>query len=377
VVRIALLAGLVLGVLSGCAGAGGDDAAGEVTIDARRYGDSRQFSATIDRRFCDAANGTDSVCALGSIYLASIAPSGKVFVADQSEIIAFDDAGVPHAISRQGNGPGELRAPFAMRSDGAGRVHVFDIRRMRYLVFPDTGTVTDVGAIPPTTMLNLKFGDAGLHVFSLPSAAAQGDTVTGFIIRRTVTDTSWIDTVARVPEHAVFAKGAEGLFAPSLPWDRAVFWDVCGEGSVVVAASDGWRVVRYQRGRTMVTTRRPEVVGRAVTAAERDSVLQAVMARSRPPKGYLAALEQKLGMPGRHRVIQDLHCTDDGRVYLRNAPAPGATVVRWDVLGADGAPLGYVSLPAAFRILDVRGNRVVGVQELDSGVEQVIAMRVE
>lgn len=373
--RSALFTGMLVAVMSGCTGTDGD-AAGDVTIAAGGYRDARRISAVIDQRYCASADA-DSACALGAILVASLAPSGTVIVADQRGLVAFDDAGVPHAISRQGDGPGELRAPFAMRADSAGRVHVFDVRRMRYLVFPDTGAPTDVGALPPMTMLNLRFGEAGLYVLSLPAAAAAGDSITAAVIRRAVTDTTWGDTVALVPERAVFVTGSEGLFPPSLPWDRTVLWDVCGGGDVVVAATDRWRVVRYQRGRPPRTTGRPEIEGRPVPAAERDSVLAARMARGSPPASYRAALERRLALPGRHRVIDDLHCADDGRVYVRNAPEPGASVVRWDVLGTDGSLSGYFSSPVGLRVFDVRGNRLVGVQETDTGAEQIVRLRVQ
>jgi hypothetical protein len=74
-------------------------------------------------------------------------------------------------------------------------------------------------------------------------------------------------------------------------------------------------------------------------------------------------------------LAQTMSGDDRGRVWLPEyMPTPGFDFYpsRYDVVDADGTWLGPVQMPPRFRLLDVAGGRVLGVQLDELDVEHVV-----
>jgi hypothetical protein len=353
-------------LLQGCS-ADAPRASGPVAVTGAELARLPVVELSAPRVVCEGTS-----CPLARVGLATLLPSRSVVATDYATLVRFDTNGTTTTIARNGNGPGEIQGPFALGADSAGRVLLFDIRRMRQIRYVDGAPPEEVSTMPPMSMLGLQSRGGALWVLSMPGAAAVGDTVTGQLLRHAfVGDSAWTDTVAVVPDRAVFARGGEGMFAPSLPWDRALLWDVCDDGTLVTAVNREWRVMRYRRGAPVRSTERSDAVRRAVLSTEREELL-AVRTKRSPP-AYVEALKARMAAgPADHPVITAVRCGDEGTVWVRPDVEPGATAVEWVLLDNDGVPHGRVPLPANARVEAIRGRWVALVEEMESGEERLV-----
>jgi hypothetical protein len=103
------------------------------------------------RVVCEGAS-----CPLARAGLVTLLPSGSVVATDYATLVRFDTNGTTTTIARNGNGPGEIQGPFALGADSAGRVLLFDIRRMRQIRYVDGAPPEEVSTMPPMSMLGLQ-----------------------------------------------------------------------------------------------------------------------------------------------------------------------------------------------------------------------------
>jgi hypothetical protein len=316
-------------------------------------------------------------CPLSRIAFATLLPSGAVVATDYATLVRFDTAGATTQLARNGNGPGEIQGVFALGSDSAERVLLFDIRRMRQIRYSASLPVEEVSTMPPMSMLGLQSRGGALWVLTMPGAAAIGDTATGYLLRHGfVADSVWTDTIAVVPDRAVFARGSEGMFEPKLPWDRELLWDVCEDGTLLTAVNREWRVTRYRGRSAPVVTERSDVLRRAVTSEEREALLALASKRATP--AYLERLKSRIvNGPTDHPVVRAVRCGTDGDAWVRPDVAGDADTVEWVVIGADGVPKARVALPATARIEAMRGPWVAVVEEAESGEERLVVRTVK
>ena len=118
----------------------------------------------------------------GRVSDVAVGPDELVYVLDGQarEVRVFDLAGRHvRTIGREGEGPGELRGPYALAHDARGRLWVADERARRYSLFGPDGAFVGARVRPfrwPVTQGVLHFSrDGTLHEFGWWSGTEGGD----------------------------------------------------------------------------------------------------------------------------------------------------------------------------------------------------------
>ncbi len=368
VVRIFPLALLLASCDRATSGAGGP------SITEAAYAAVVPSAARIDTLSCAADGGASAPCEFIAVQTVSFA-GGSTFVVDRGQLERIDDAGVRRPMAGRGAGPGELMAPITISAATADQVWAFDIARLRLIRFSTRDSVAEFMAMMPRHMHEMRLRDGRLHALVLPAAAAYGDIVQAGIVRLTPGDSAWRDSTAHFPEPAISEIGGEGMFRSRLPWDRRRLWDACGDGSVVAASSETWRIERYVDGALVQEIRRDGAPPRVMSNAEHEAVSRDWLERttSRAPPSVRAEMTERLAVkPDRVPLLDGLFCDDDGAVFVRNAS--GATDTRWDVLDRSGTLVRSLTVPSALRVHEARAGRLLGVLTNDDGADRVVSV---
>lgn len=313
------------------------------------------------------------------------APDGRVFVADagNTEVRIFSADGSHLATwGREGDGPGEFRAPGALLPWPAGdTMGVWDSRQSRITLFDPDG---NAGRSLPMSEVA---GVASPRVSGILPDGALLLTAIEFVFE----DAG--DGLVRPPNSAVLVEpdlseradlgthpGAEALMSVSsdrveifrVPFARGVVAEVAGE-QVVFAPTDRWELRIHGRdGRLERITR----VDRTPTILTPD-ILEAEIERrvALAPEAAQAGLRARLtegphpdALPAFGAVVGDA----GGRLWVEVfRPEAEVGPARWVVFDAEGRLLGGVTLPEGFTPHRAGEEWLLGVAVDDLGVERV------
>jgi hypothetical protein len=117
---------------------------------------------------------------------------------------------------------------------------------------------------------------------------------------------------------------------------------------------------------------------RAVTGAQRRAFQDILDAREFISEDFRRTVEQSAdsaGYPDVWPAVEALQVAEPGTVWARRVTPPGAVEQEWDVL-TDGRHVRTVVLPAALRVTDINGNRVLGAITDELDVEYVVLFTV-
>ena len=366
VVRVLCAAATAALSLAGCGGADGGADNGVMIIDASNYSGRSIEDAVLTSVACRKSLA-DSTCEVKFIETAVIA-TGRVFALGEGKLLRLDDSGAA-VVARDGGGPGELRAPIALGTGRDSAVAVFDIGRMRLISMNGETSPEEIAVFPPADFRTAKVRTGHLYAYTLPPAAAVGNTVDAAIVRFVPTDSAWTDTIARFPEPAVSVRGEGGAAASRLPWDPMVLWDVCDDGEVLVGHSDVWAAQWHRSGDSTSRVRRVERSGEtrtAMTDAEHDSISRDWLERSPKVPSFRAELGRRLATKPQYRpVLSAVFCGEHNSAILVNTPDFGAGMQTVDIIAKDGTGLRSIRVPAHIRLTGAFGNELVGVDPTD------------
>lgn len=293
----------------------------------------------------------------------------------------LDSAGTISIGARSGGGPGEVRAPIALGEsapDDRG-VTVFDIANARLSTFSAGNASGGTSVMPPPYFRNMRIRSGALHAYALPPAPSIGDTVPGTILRYNVERGGWIDTVARFVDRAVAVQGNGGQALARLPWERALLWDVCGNGDLITAFSDGWTVRRFRAGASSASDSIYRPAYRAEPMSDEEHAALSTQALETAPSlpAFREVLAKRLAAkPAARLVLDHVFCTTSGNVIVVNKPSTGAADRVVDVIGDDGSVRTRLRVPSAVRLVGSYGERLVGLQETSEGTTSIVRIDV-
>jgi len=115
------------------------------------------------------------------------------------------------------------------------------------------------------------------------------------------------------------------------------------------------------------------VESRPVTRPQRSAFQDMLDAREFLNERFRRTVEQSAdsaGYPDVWPAVEALLVAGPGTVWARRVTPPGAAEQEWDVL-TDGRHERTVVLPAALRVTDVQGDRVLGAMKDELDVEYV------
>jgi hypothetical protein len=390
---IRLLPVMLLTALAACGGGGGADAAAAVRDSAGirivenrggRWEEGKGWRLSAQPALQIGVAEGDPLYQMDRVWAALRLGDGRIVVANGgSQQIRWYDADGRHVASagRQGAGPGEFQALFALRRLPGDTVLAYDLQAFRLSWFDGGGRfvrsapLAPVGVVPPRFVD--RFADGSL-LLSVSQRSFAAEPTTG-VTRDTLL---WLRADPR------------GVPVDSLPLTPAgeAFFDVQRSGGQVQSFSiltlPFMRDVhsaatgdRYWQGTTdtyQVVLRRadgtPErIVRRAVEPVPvRGAYLDSLRRVRTAEYGAGSGRElDRIDVPERLPAFERLLVDDGGHLWVQRTAWPGAVQPEWDVFDADGVMLGTVHMPAGFRATHVGAGFVLGVWKDEDDVEYV------
>jgi len=309
-------------------------------------------------------------------------PNGSAVVYDQwnAELVVFGPDGTTHSIlAAEGEGPGEVGHVDAIFALGQDSVLIADPNLGRVTLFVG-GSVARITTLPRSAQLDVKgIGSPG----ELLLATSYG---------------SFSDSEAWRPGHAARFDVQSGAldtvasydFMPRIP--PGLEWEpIPAYGEVTVTTG---HFVQTRSDRPEVTWRLPDGTATQLVRWQADPALlteewmQSIEAQHRMdvrkhspnlPEAAITASTQRIMAIYRASIgrpmplFADPFTDAEGRVWLPSYKPGGErhSVPPYTVIAPDGTWLGTVDAPPRFRILDVSGGLVLGMQVDEMDVESV------
>ena len=316
--------------------------------------------------------------------------AGRIYVADQKPVVikVFDASGrFLHTVGREGEGPGEFRAPFIAVHGAALVVH--DPQVSRTSVFDTAGTFIRSWPSSCCYWDEVAVDSAGLaYVPTERSGAAEdrSDLRVRYALDGTPRDTMRLPK-GPDPTRWTFAGSRGGgtnrvFMLMSVPLSAGTVRAYHPGGGMVYGFAQGYELVRTSGGTDSVL-----VFGRAWTAEPLpDSVRQAAVARQVERLGddfSESAINDAIAQAEVPRVAppySDVSVDGEGNTWVRVGADDGLLPVRYDVFARDGAWLGRVAVEAAiprFGAALWTADALYAVLEDEDGVPAIHRYRIE
>ncbi|MEX0692446.1 MAG: 6-bladed beta-propeller [Gemmatimonadales bacterium] len=313
---------------------------------------------------------------------------GRFYVLDpmNSEIYVFTPDGQHvRTMARRGAGPGELSRQTMHIALASETLAVVDLGNQRVTRFALDGRhLSDfrlsVMDGPPMGLAGLSDGSLLVRRDPLPlPPGMMRDGPMGPaapVLLHLAPDGRVLDTIATFRHQPVVEFSASGQMSRRMP-DLMPVWGLDGAGRPVVGHSDRYALQTWRDGQLGPAWGR-NVARQPITRAMRERMQQtqdSVMAR----------------MPNVPNVNREMQFPDSLPVIWTVEPGPFATTLvgratmwedesrqesPWDVFAPDGTYLGVVALPARFRLLAARDDRIYGVVLDEDDVSYVVVYRV-
>jgi hypothetical protein len=304
---------------------------------------------------------------------------GRIYLLDRhAQAVHLFDARGGHVrtIGRGGGGPGEFREANGLALDRHHRLWVVD--RNRFSVFDTSGAFLTTHR-RQVTLWGFQWGGGFLDngdlydVTGVRSATAteialvRYDSIAGFV------DTLTLPTPSNDRAVWEFRSGSRRMLV-SVPFAPSPAWLVDRRGYLWTGLTNEYRLYQLSlTGHTIgVVEHDHEPV--PVTAAERDSIVDAV--RERAGGAFVDASKIPREKPAWVRFVVD----DGGYLWVMLSTPHGATVSRFDVFDPQGAYRGSVAAPATISTvapLVMRDNAMYSVVMDQLGVPFVVRLRIE
>lgn len=330
----------------------------------------------------------------GYVADATLDGEGRILVLDQQAqaVRVFGPDGTfLRTLGGPGEGPGELGRLTTSLLARDGEVAVVDWVQHRLTRYAAEGEVLPSTLLPhaPGTRSWWEPGpDGGYWFRTLVMALDQEGRWTGQDHLQRWVPGSDPDTLLTFG-YQTTDLGARG--APRLPpVVESPAWAVLPGGTVAWTTLSSTRIRLEGPDGALRLVGREAWMGRAPSPAEEAVLEERVGERLEMLGGSADAVDQ---MPVDHPeilpVLTDLHAGPEGTLWVQragpvgdvhpmalNTPDPprgwGGTV--WEVLDREGRYLGSVELPPRFRLMEIRGDRILGVQADANLVDQVVVL---
>lgn len=305
-------------------------------------------------------------------------------LANRHVVFTGPDGRVIRTVGRDGDGPGEFRAPSRLYPLGGDSVLVIDGRTSRMTVIGpggDVGRTTPLeGGAGPGLPVGLLADGTLAHTAPQGGAASRMESPTpvmqeGFV-RLFSPDGTLADSLGPFPDHTTYATDrgyTSPVFSPRTdfaPWEDGVW----------VATGLAPELTKIRRNGSVERIVRWAAPPRPVTQADRDRLLAVSLGRaasandSAQTRGFHEEALFANRVPPYRRIFTDV---STGAVWIEPYDLSyGDDPTRWLVLSADGHALGRVDLPPGFRFWEADDGVVGGVVFDEVGVPSVIVMRV-
>lgn len=304
-------------------------------------------------------------------------PDGSVIVLDNRDRAIWrltPDLLQRTPVSRQGDGPGELRSPSQLAQSG-DTIVAWDFSLGRATRCVASATACSTLSLP----LGYRFfalagidAHAGVFLTVLrgPTGEPSSDST---VVLRIQTTTGRFDTVAAVangPTYAMVRRtgGRTDRLVVPVPLVAGDQVAVTTDGTLWVIPNSGAMLTRYRSGATAVPlVPRPTVV--AFTRAERDSLLRAADS-SGFGESLRASLPSSKGAVAPHAFLVG----PADRLWVGLNRSGGGSA--YEVVAPDGRRLGTIPMPLSSRLVGVGATRYYVVVRNADDLESLLAYQV-
>lgn len=367
-----ITAHLPLALLALCACAGGPE--GSASVSQLHLADSALVT------ILDAA--PDGRYTMGTVRGAHRMRDGSIAVWAGPDLYLFDSTGqfLRHAGGR-GDGPGEFRAISGAGECSAGHLTLWDAaaRRLTSIASADSRPVlTDGRALDMfTAAVGCDEGDLIMLARPLDLTTVGPVHEKAYLLRVPVV-ASAAETLATVPGllHA-------GPLQRLAPFPSAAALD----GTILLADNGSGHIIRWHAGiADTIIARLPR---RAASAEAADSVKQWWLEHSglngaAAPPGIAEMIEQtwpKLPLPDSLPLFSNVMLDDSGSIWLSEYMGYEMGFhlrpERWTVIDDDGNPTRLLELPSGFDLMQLTGDKALGIQENEDGSLSVELREIE
>jgi hypothetical protein len=325
-------------------------------------------------------------------WIAAIAvgPGDTVFVLDGGDrtIRAYDPEGrFLRRFGREGDGPGEYRAPTEVAATRDGLL-VYDWRLRRLTLLSWTGEVLRTTLVTQWTPFGSRLRMLDDTTFALGitggHSAPPRPTDGRFWLARFSTGGAARDTLIEDAggEDIVHHEG-QSVIVFSAPFARGPRWDAAPDGRVAYGRGADYVIDVYRAAPDLRLVARYRRTVPSLEATEADRAAYRVpyeRPSARVPqhiRRQYADILATVVYPATWPAYDDLLFDDAGRLWVRRPVHAADSVVPWDVFLPDGVYLGEVPFPRGLDVLRIRGHALWGVRRDEFDVPSLVRYRIQ
>lgn len=331
-----------------------------------------------------ASTATNGDMLIGTPVWAARLADGGVVVADPGlpGIRFFDASGKPvRSVGRNGEGPGEFRAPQWVGVCSGGHIFTWDWRLYRLTEFDANGALIGSRPVPtvegPFTSACSRTGVFGFIGIADPRGAKATDLGGGFMVaeglaKMALTNSLGVETanLGQISPGEVMASRVGG----QRPLGRWTTYALSGDRVFVGTAQAPTVEVHDFTGKQVATIRLAISLRVPTRALMEAAVDNAVGWAPAPARAQMKEVMLQVPLPAALPPYKSIHAENDGTLWVVTS-FPGDPTTELRGFSSNGAPIATLSLPVGLRVFEVGTDFVLGAFEDASGEERVRAYR--
>ena len=358
-----------------------------VTVDARHQ--SGAFSVDAEPEW---VIGYEDDVTFHGVEDAVLLGNGKLAVADRSQqqvIVIHPESGEVERWGGPGDGPEEFRGLARVFDLGGERVGAYDRLRARFVVLED-GTFQEVTSLPriaetqdpPLLELLPAQGWDVMYLAAragLPGSPEEGaHRGSGPVVR--LHSSGQVDTITTIPGNTTFvAQGAAG----AVPFGATTLL-AAGRDGLWIGDTAHEEVSLFRESSQPLTVARWVADGSRELTEERVAALWDALEADVPEeqRAMVGQLREATPVPATVPAFGAIHTSPSGALWIGSAVPPEVQMLQvpppsqdWLVIDFEREEVARGTTPEGFRLLQVTGDQVVGVQVDALGVEAIAAYR--
>ena len=335
--------------------------------------------------------GTDADTGAYDLYQvagAHLLSDGRIVVGNggSAELRWYDSTGrFEKAIGRKGEGPAEFRLLVRTWPMPGDSIAASDATLDRISIFSPSGELVRAVKLEGTKDLSRPnawghFSDGMIAGIGSAGGLSLRPELVGKVVgsesrlARFSPDGKFVNGLARLPGRQRYVVSTTGAVKwPFVPFSPDPSYAI--SGTSVLSTSGSEFLIEERDGSGRVLRRiSADVPVQPLTSGHRDTFASEMRQGVRTEQDrvsterYLAEAPYPRNLP----LISRLLPTQDGMLWVESYSMSSAADRRWWVLDRTGHWVGYASTPRRLRVLDVTGNRLLGVVSDSLGVQSVL-----
>jgi hypothetical protein len=311
-----------------------------------------------------------------------LAPNRVLVVDEQENRLALVDmaSGRVDQLGRIGAGPGEYRTLGTVLPRLGGGAYVYDFALRRLLVVRADGMFDDHVRVPFSAQLEAADANGNLYGTAYLPRTGDGMRDSMFLVRWNPASER-VDTLMKIDARISMSTGP--INRPRQVNPPINTWDVLPNGHVMVLEAADYRAVTWREGTREASVAVPwepvrvtDEERKAVTAAMKATPVRQLGSPNAAGAPLLRDVEFQFaatyppfggeGLGGRYTAV-----APNGNIWVKRLHAAADTVLRYDVLSAEGSLIGAVLVKKGVRVAGIGAGGVYTIERDADDIERV------